>query len=180
MSEYQLVSRLQQIFMSVQWMRVIVILSAEWAIFIFVGVALFLLLRHRSDDLSVLKKMCRVLALTFLLVGSIGQAVARHRPFAATIDPRFSIQRFIPEPITFSFPSGHTATAVAVVCVLALNYRWGKWFFLLALWIGGSRVLVGVHYPSDILGGGCVGLIAFLMIQRLFEPGELRKSRSLI
>lgn len=57
-----------------------------------------------------------------------------------------------------SFPSGHTVTAFA--CATALSFFWprGRWFlFALACVIGVSRVLVGAHYPTDVLGGAMIG-----------------------
>jgi undecaprenyl-diphosphatase len=61
---------------------------------------------------------------------------------------------------TFSFPSGHamgSMTLVMVVILLAWGTRW-RWPVLVAaalfgLIVGISRIYLGVHYPSDILGG---------------------------
>ena len=61
---------------------------------------------------------------------------------------------------TYSFPSGHamgSMTLAMVVILLAWSTRW-RWPALLlaatfALLVGYSRIHLGVHYPSDILGG---------------------------
>jgi membrane-associated phospholipid phosphatase len=59
-----------------------------------------------------------------------------------------------------SFPSAHTATAVALAIVLSLIYPAGRRFFLLmALLVACQRVESGFHYPSDVLVGAAVGLV---------------------
>ena len=63
----------------------------------------------------------------------------------------------------FSFPSGHTAAAFLFACLIANYY---PLFALLAfIWagcIGASRVLLGVHYPTDTVAGATLGsLCAF-------------------
>jgi membrane-associated phospholipid phosphatase len=58
------------------------------------------------------------------------------------------------------FPSGHTATAFALAAVATayLPKRW-RWLpFTLAAIVGLARMHVGVHYPSDVLGGALWGL----------------------
>ena len=63
----------------------------------------------------------------------------------------------------FSFPSGHCANTVALYGGIAqeLRKRW-MWFLAIALslLIGVSRFIVGAHYPTDVLAGWAVGLLA--------------------
>jgi undecaprenyl-diphosphatase len=68
---------------------------------------------------------------------------------------------------TSSFPSGHATSSVttfgalAVVCVVALRPGVRAWaagvFVLLGLAISVSRVAVGVHWPTDVMGGWALG-----------------------
>lgn len=70
---------------------------------------------------------------------------------------------------SFSFPSGHSLMSMAVYLVLAAilspqlpDRRARVYIVAFALFltcsIGISRVYLGVHYPSDVLGGWCIGL----------------------
>ena len=57
-----------------------------------------------------------------------------------------------------SFPSDHAAVASAIAVALCrVAAGWGPLGLLGAVIIGVSRVVVGVHYPSDIVGGMAVG-----------------------
>lgn len=67
----------------------------------------------------------------------------------------------------FSFPSGHALGAASVYLPLALvllahhrsSVRWTGWFLAAAicLLVATSRVLLGVHYPSDVIAGLALG-----------------------
>ena len=60
----------------------------------------------------------------------------------------------------WSFPSGHSTFFFALAAtVYFYNKKWGWWFFLAAIIINISRVIAGVHYPSDILGGAIIGIL---------------------
>ncbi|WP_319532085.1 phosphatase PAP2 family protein [uncultured Cohaesibacter sp.] len=57
-----------------------------------------------------------------------------------------------------SFPSGHSATAGAMAIIFILLFPRLKWLWLAcAFWIGVSRVVVGAHYPSDVVAGLAYG-----------------------
>lgn len=61
----------------------------------------------------------------------------------------------------FSFPSGHTAAACVFATMLLFFYPFGAPLaYALAVLIGLSRVVLGVHYPSDILAGALLGVAA--------------------
>lgn len=74
-------------------------------------------------------------------------------------------------PHDSSFPSDHAAvaTAIAVELVIGGEAGWGVLGLLGALVIGTSRVIIGVHYPSDILGGALVGAMCAMIAFRA-EP----------
>lgn len=57
-----------------------------------------------------------------------------------------------------SFPSGHATTAGTLIVALALIAPKMRWLFVVVgLWIAASRVIVGAHYPSDVVAGLVLG-----------------------
>src|SRR3989338_8591577 len=61
---------------------------------------------------------------------------------------------------SFSFPSGHAAIAFALSYVLGKIDRKRKvFYYFLAILISFSRIYLGKHYPSDVVGGAIVGML---------------------
>jgi membrane-associated phospholipid phosphatase len=64
-----------------------------------------------------------------------------------------------------SFPSGHTATSIAVALVLSLYCpRLTPLFMALAAFVAASRMLGGSHFPLDVAGGLVLGLVVGLTV----------------
>jgi undecaprenyl-diphosphatase len=68
----------------------------------------------------------------------------------------------------FSFPSGHTLHAVAFSMVAVAYYPALGWLLLpFTALVAVSRVILGLHYPSDVLAGGLVGMLIADSVLRL-------------
>lgn len=83
--------------------------------------------------------------------------IARGRPFDAIAE----LTPLVKRPTDYSFPSGHTAAGFCAACVFfrTLPKKAGIPLILLASVIAVSRIYVGVHYPTDILGGLISGIV---------------------
>ena len=79
----------------------------------------------------------------------------------------------------YSFPSSHAVNNFAGAIVLSYFLpRWTWAFFSFAALIAFSRVYVGVHYPSDVVGGAIIGLIigsGVIIAFRLIEEWWIRR-----
>ncbi len=59
-----------------------------------------------------------------------------------------------------SMPSGHAVFAFMAATVISWKLKGTRWwFYLLALIVGISRLVLGVHYPSDVLVGAVIGVL---------------------
>jgi undecaprenyl-diphosphatase len=89
----------------------------------------------------------------------IKKATGRKRPCA--IEPHCWATLLPPDQ--FSFPSGHTITAFAVAVSLSTYYpELAAGLFFCAVSVAASRILLGMHFLSDVLAGAAIGtLLAF-------------------
>jgi membrane-associated phospholipid phosphatase len=75
---------------------------------------------------------------------------------------RYPGEIFVSSPVHGqSFPSGHATLAFSTATALSLEYP--KWYVIVPayLWagsVGYSRLYLGKHYPSDVLGGAVIGI----------------------
>ncbi|MFM2267326.1 MAG: hypothetical protein RL757_767 [Bacteroidota bacterium] len=106
----------------------------------------------------------------------------RPRPFVAY--PQYFFPKM--EEKTTSFPSGHTT--VAFVAATSLSLRYPKWYVIAPAYAfaGGvaySRMHLGVHYPSDVLGGALLGSAsawAVWRVNRWWTRTQNKKNTKLI
>lgn len=98
------------------------------------------------------------------LIGGIAKRfVMRPRPFEADIE---FIQRSAAGG--YSFPSNHAVNMFCAAVFLSAAFpRWRVPLFIFASLVALSRVYNGVHYPSDILGGGLLGASVGFIASRL-------------
>lgn len=70
-----------------------------------------------------------------------------------------------------SFPSGHTIHAASFTLMLFAYYPLAAWLLLpVAVSIALSRVVLGQHYPSDVLAGALIGIFLALVSLSFFPP----------
>ncbi|MGN0241336.1 MAG: phosphatase PAP2 family protein [Candidatus Weimeria sp.] len=90
--------------------------------------------------------------------------VARARPFEVNT----AVTLLIKKPLDYSFPSGHTSASFAVAAALFFS---GKKLWIpacvLASIISFSRLYLYVHYPTDVLAGLLIGIMAGFLGSRL-------------
>lgn len=111
----------------------------------------------------------------FIAVGGVSAFNYFVRPFLGRPRPALWIS---PTPKTsFGFPSGHAITSMSLMLALLLiawptRWRWPALIlgvgFVLAT--GFARLYLGVHYPSDIVGGWLVAVTGTMIVYAILRP----------
>jgi undecaprenyl-diphosphatase len=128
--------------------------------------ATLLLSGYINDDKVMMRNGVKTIAaigLTVLLTTGLKYSFKRERPFQQY--PNDIVKR--DDVGGFSFPSGHTSVSFATATALTLSTK--KWYvavpaYLYACFVGYSRMRLGVHFPSDVLGGVVVGVGSSLLV----------------
>ncbi len=131
-------------------------------LFILTGLVLLCFKKTRSCGLLLLISLILGFTVNDLIIKRI---VERVRPFNSVAE----ILPLVTPPKSFSFPSGHSASAFA--CAVSLYYTKRKWFvfgLITAALIAFSRLYVGVHYPTDVLCGALVGTITAVIAGNIY------------
>jgi undecaprenyl-diphosphatase len=105
---------------------------------------------------------------TSAVVNTLLKPIGR-RPRPDRAGARVPFARHVPMPSSRSFPSGHTAAAVAFAAGAgAVMPAARPPLYALAAAVGYSRIHTGVHYPGDVLAGAALGATVAALTNRVF------------
>jgi undecaprenyl-diphosphatase len=160
LSDQRLAGRLQS-WRPPRWLRVWMLTASRlgdgW---LWLGAPLLLAL-ETSRGPSFIGAAALAAAVANTLVVVLKRRFRRRRPAAHSPNPFFALAR--PELLDFdhfSFPSGHSLNAFAVCSILALAFPpLALAYALLAASVGASRVVLRLHFLSDVLAGALIGVL---------------------
>ncbi len=148
------------------WFDAIIIFLADYLPYILgASIFLFLLINLKKYWPLVIKGLVAGALARFGITELIRFFWPRPRPFLER-----SVNLLVAEVNHPAFPSGHAAFFFALSFIVFLyNKKAGLLFFIASSLICLGRVIVGLHWPSDILAGVAVGLVSGWLIQRIFR-----------
>lgn len=147
-------------------MKAITMLGDKGMIWILITLALLIVRRTRRLGVICAASMVIGLLVTNLIIKNWA---ARIRPYE--LIP--GLQCIVPLAKDYSFPSGHATNSLACAWVLFRKTpkKYGVPALILAILISLSRLYVGIHYPTDVLGGVVIGIcsavLAMWLVPRL-------------
>lgn len=122
---------------------------------------------HGAAAALVSLQMVAVGLVSYLLYRWLKQATGRPRPCQSDA----GILRSVAPLDEFSFPSGHTMHAVAFTIVLVSYYpAWAVIVAPFTLLVALSRMVLGLHYPSDVIVGALIGTATAMLSLLLTVP----------
>lgn len=131
--------------------------SADGPMYVLLALALYFF--HDGFTVAWLNALLLAVAVERVLYFIVKRGFKRNRPQEALLDFR----SFIRPSDQFSFPSGHTSCAfLFATFIAALFPAVAVVCFLWAASIGGSRVFLGVHFPTDTVVGALMGTVMAL------------------
>lgn len=138
--------------------------------FIWILINLLLLLRIKTRKAGI--TMAVSLISVFIIVNVvIKPLIGRARPFEMSADILNNI--LIALPTDDSFPSGHTAAAFAsATAVFCCNRKYGGILLIAAFIMGVSRIYFAVHFPTDVIGGLCIGVIVGVLSYKFLSKNK--------
>lgn len=129
---------------------------------ILLTILLLLIRKHRRCGITMMAGliMCGVVVLL------MKNGFARARPCWINTE----IELLISSPKDYSFPSGHSMAGFASSLILLFHdERTGIFAVILAVLIALSRLYLYVHFPTDVLAGSLLGILAALTAQRMVQ-----------
>jgi undecaprenyl-diphosphatase len=135
------------------WMRWATRLADGW---LWLCLAAILLLAG-GPRLQALAEGAIAAAFTNVLLVFLKRRFRRPRPCEVRLHPLFAD---VKPPDPFSFPSGHSMNACSVCTVMALHFpALAPLLAVMAASIAASRVVLGMHYVSDVVAGAALGTL---------------------
>ena len=104
-----------------------------------------------------------------LVANLLKRSFGRARPEEFIETGAFRFQHFLNDASFQSFPSGHATTAIATAFVVGfMAPRFFRLILLMAVMTGISRIVIGMHYPTDVVAGFVVGVLGAYAVRNFY------------
>ncbi|TSD02740.1 MAG: Bacitracin transport permease protein BCRC [Parcubacteria group bacterium Athens0714_26] len=144
------------------WLDDLIIFFGTYLAYILVAVFLIVVIRDKNW------KMLFISAASVFLSRLVVTELIRFFYFLPRPFVNNTIYQLISHDASGSFPSGHAAFFFALAMVIYFFHKkWGMVFFVCALLMGMARIVAGIHWPIDILGGAVIGIFSAWLVNKI-------------
>ncbi|HZW61195.1 MAG TPA: phosphatase PAP2 family protein [Candidatus Babeliales bacterium] len=145
-----------------------------WTMIIIIGLLIIGIQTYQNKILSVNSKKFGYVFLSILFATVIGSVLkvilARYRPEMLFEHGLYGFHYFSLKDMYHSTPSGHALCIFAACTSLSILFRrYMVLFFLIAIIVGLSRIILTKHYLSDVILGAYIGMMSALIINHLYN-----------
>ena len=148
---------------------------------VYILAATFLIGRYRLLGVRMVVACAILIGFANLLTNSVlKEVVARPRPCSMITDPS-SLYSWIRTPdgarFGYSFPSSHAVNNIAGVVFFIFLFPKNRkllWLLVPATVVAVTRLYLGLHYPTDVLGGMAIGALLGYSFSALYQTVERR------
>ncbi|MDD5169320.1 MAG: phosphatase PAP2 family protein [Syntrophales bacterium] len=154
----------------VSFLQVVTYLGVStWYLICFAFLSVFFF--YMVDNRTLAKRMVYlflVVAVSGLTTDAIKLMMGRWRPNALVASGLYGFEFFGWGYEQTSFPSGHATTICSLATALIFLYpRLRLTWITIAILVCVSRIVIGAHYPSDVIMGAYVGIFAAFLLRKL-------------
>ena len=152
-------------------MESLVIFGAKYLVYVLIALSVLAVVVFKNKEQWFRFGMLALLAL------AVGYALARAAGFLFSHPQPFAAEGFeplIPHAVDNAFPSDHTVIGGVFASVAFLaDRRVGLVLWVLALLVGLSRIIAGLHYTVDVLAAAMLAVVAVWLADRALKSFKL-------
>lgn len=144
--------------------------SLRWAVPL---VFIFTLFQSRQRILARFLFAAAPVLITYAVVEYLKHTLQIPRPFTVFENQPGLVNVIFDKPSNMSFPSGHAGTAFSTALALHACFGISRWIVLpLAVLVCFTRMYIGVHFPSDLIGGAFLASLNCFLFFKFFRLKE--------
>lgn len=151
----------------------IAVFLAEYMVYaLILGMIIYWFTRTTKNRMMMIQSVFAIV-LAEILGKIAGTFYSHYQPFAELPN----VNKLVEHEIDNAFPSDHSIIFFTICITIWLVRKREGWIWLaVAFAVAISRIMVGVHYPGDVLTGALIGLISALIMQWLVPKLTFLKS----